>query len=147
MKLVDIPDMNYFTSSDEPKGEIWFRGPLVFTKYFKNKEKTDEAIDADGWTHTGDVGQILPNGALKIIDRKKMLFKLVQGEYIAAEKLENIYINSPFITQIMVYGDSLQAYLIAIAVPDEVYLKKWASENKIEDSDNASTLCEKHDVK
>ena len=82
-------------------------------------EKTNESIDKDGWLHTGDVGLILPNGALKIIDRKKNLFKLAQGEYLAPEKIENIYLTSKYVGEVFVHGDSFQTFCIAIVVPDK----------------------------
>lgn len=89
---------------------------------------------------TGDIGQILPNGSVKIIDRKKNIFKLaqvtqmhnkLQGEYIAPEKIENVFAKCPFVAQIFVYGDSLQNYLVAIVVVDEKILKKWAETHSI----------------
>lgn len=91
VKLRDIPEMNYLSTSDPPKGEICFWGPSIMKSYFKNPEKTAETFH-NGWLLSGDVGVILPNGAIKIIDRAKNIFKLSFGEYIAPEKLENIYI-------------------------------------------------------
>ena len=82
VKLVDVPDMNY-TSEDRddygnliPRGEICFKGPNCFKGYYDNPVATKETIDQDGWVHTGDIGMILPDGTVRIIDRKKNIFKL-----------------------------------------------------------------------
>ena len=91
IRLRDCPELGYLTTDNPPRGEIQFKGTCTFKGYFKNPEKTKEAITDDGWINSGDVGVIFPNGALKIIDRAKNIFKLSQGEYIAPEKLENIY--------------------------------------------------------
>ncbi|KAG7225832.1 hypothetical protein INR49_014353 [Caranx melampygus] len=106
IKLVDVAEMNYLAANGE--GEVCVKGPNVFQGYLKDPEKTAEAIDKDGWLHTGDIGKWLPNGSLKIIDRKKHIFKLAQGEYIAPEKIETIYNRSDPVAQIFVHGDSLQ---------------------------------------
>uniref|UniRef100_A0AAR2K2S1 Long-chain-fatty-acid--CoA ligase n=1 Tax=Pygocentrus nattereri TaxID=42514 RepID=A0AAR2K2S1_PYGNA len=125
VKLVDVAEMNYLAVNGE--GEVCVKGPNVFKGYLKDPEKTDEALDQDGWVHTGDIGKWLPNGTLKIIDRKKHIFKLAQGEYIAPEKIENVYIRSEAVVQAFVHGDSLQACLVAIIVPDPDFLPNWAS--------------------
>lgn len=136
-KLVDVPEMDYTSKDTEngeqvPRGEVCISGPACFSGYFRNDKKTKEAVDSDGWLHTGDIGMVLPTRALKIIDRKKNIFKLSQGEYIAAEKLENAYTQIDLIKQIFVYGDSLQSYLVAIVVPDKDELLKWAKSHSIE---------------
>uniref|UniRef100_A0A671W047 Long-chain-fatty-acid--CoA ligase n=1 Tax=Sparus aurata TaxID=8175 RepID=A0A671W047_SPAAU len=123
IKLVDVSEMNYLAVNGE--GEVCVKGPNVFQGYLKDPEKTAEAIDADGWLHTGDIGKWLPNGTLKIVDRKKHIFKLAQGEYIAPEKIENVYTRSDAVAQVYVHGDSLQACLVAVVVPDPDFLSGW----------------------
>lgn len=67
--------------------------------YYKDKEKTNQAITSDGWLKTGDVGMIIPvSNAIKIIDRRKNIFKLQQGEYVAAEKVQNVYTRSHLVS-------------------------------------------------
>jgi len=84
---------------------------------------------------TGDVGLIYPNGSVKIIDRSKNIFKLSQGEYIAPEKLENIFVLSPFIAQSMVYGDSLKSNVVAVVIPEEAEVTKWQKEKGLGSAD------------
>uniref|UniRef100_A0A672HAX7 Long-chain-fatty-acid--CoA ligase n=1 Tax=Salarias fasciatus TaxID=181472 RepID=A0A672HAX7_SALFA len=124
VKLVDVEEMNYFASNGE--GEVCIKGKNVFKGYLKDPEKTAEALDEDGWLHTGDIGKWLQSGVLKIIDRKKNIFKLAQGEYIAPEKIENVYVRSEPVAQVFVHGDSLQSSLVAVVVPDPEVLPGFA---------------------
>ena len=139
--LYDVPEMGYLhtdrthrkgagTNSGQPccgRGEICIRGPNVFKGYYKDEDKTRETIDEEGWLHSGDIGLWRPDGSLQIIDRKKNIFKLSQGEYVAPEKIENILTRSPLLAQCFVYGDSLQSALIAIVVPDEEPVRAWVA--------------------
>jgi long-chain acyl-CoA synthetase len=127
IRLRDIPEMGYLSSDNPPKGEICFWGPSIMKGYFKNPEKTAEAFHND-WLLSGDVGLIQPNGAIKIIDRAKNIFKLSQGEYIAPEKLENVYVQSSYVLQCWIYGDSLRDHTVGFFVMDPEKTKKYCDE-------------------
>lgn len=153
-KLIDVPEMRYFstdvdiTGNPQPRGELCIRGPAVFSGYYKNDEATQEALDGEGWLHTGDIAiRLNHNGAFKIIDRKKNFFKLAQGEYVATEKVESVFVESEFISQIFVYGDSFQSYLIAVIVPDEGFVREnWGRDKEI-DGVGFDEICLRDDLK
>jgi len=81
------------------RGEVWVRGNNISSGYYKMKEQTKEAFRDDGFFQTGDIGMVLPDGSLKIIDRKKNLVKLKGGEYVALEKMNQAFNNSPFVNK------------------------------------------------
>ncbi len=129
-RLKDVPEMQYLSSDKPyPRGELCMKGSTITSGYYKRPDKTAEAFDEEGWFKTGDVALVYPNGSVRIIDRSKNIFKLSQGEYIAPEKVENIFALCPFVAQSMVYGDSLKNCCVAIVVPEEGAMKKWAAEN------------------
>merc|ERR1719193_2784550 len=142
IRLKDVPEMNYLNTDtcivDEkelsiPRGEIQIRGEVVFKGYFRMKEKTTEVLSDDGWFSTGDIGRINPNGTISIIDRKKNIFKMSQGEYIAVEKVENQYLKSPSLNQLWVYGNSHKSFIVAVAVPNAMWVtaalgNRWTCE-------------------
>lgn len=97
VKLVDFEDAGYFASNNPPQGEIWIRGPPVFTGYYDNPQETADALTDDGWFKTGDIGEFDKNAHLRIIDRKKNLVKTLNGEYIALEKVSHSYPAIPYL--------------------------------------------------
>ncbi len=111
-------------------GEILCKGPNVMMGYYKDPEKTSEAIE-DGYFHTGDIGEIDSEGFLKITDRKKEMFKTSGGKYIAPQLLENAMKQSRFIEQIMVVGDG-EKMPGAIIQPNFAFVKDWARIHNIE---------------
>lgn len=116
MCLLSLPDMEY-TVEDKPypRGELLIRGANVFQEYYKNPEETKKNFTEDGWFKTGDVASVDELGRFKIIDRRKNVLKLAQGEYVSPERIEGVYLsNCNYLAQGFVHGDSLQTSLVAI---------------------------------
>jgi long-chain acyl-CoA synthetase len=116
-------------------GEILSKGPNIMAGYYKDETLTAEVIDNEGWFHTGDVGEMVDGKYLKITDRKKELFKLSNGKYIAPQSIENKLKESTLIEQVMVIGSN-QKFASAIVVPNFQNLHNWASMHQISFQDN-----------
>ena len=114
--LLSVPDMEYLvTDKPYPRGELLIRGKTLFEGYYKNEEETKKAMTEDGWFKTGDICSIDEMGRFKIIDRRKNVLKLAQGEYISPERIEGVYLAAcNFLAQAFVHGDSMQTFLVAI---------------------------------
>ncbi|MGZ3665315.1 MAG: AMP-binding protein [Ktedonobacterales bacterium] len=106
-------------------GELLVRGPCVFTRYYNMPEQTSEAIDVDGWFHTGDIGTVDADGFVRIVDRKKDLIATSGGKKIAPQALENALLSIPVVEQAAVFGDS-KPYLVALLSLDPEAVRKWA---------------------
>lgn len=117
-------------------GEILCKGPNVMLGYYKAPELTAEIIDENGYLHTGDVGELVEGKYLRITDRKKEIFKLSSGKYIAPQMIENKMKESFFIEQAMVIGEN-QKFASALIVPSFQFLEKWCAEQglKLDDRD------------
>jgi long-chain acyl-CoA synthetase len=116
-------------------GEILTKGPNLMLGYYKQPELTAEAIDQEGWFHTGDVGILEDGKYLKITDRKKEIFKLTGGKYIAPQMLENKLKESILIDQVIVIGDH-EKFASALISPNFEYLHDWCYEKRIHFIDN-----------
>ncbi|CAF0960745.1 unnamed protein product [Rotaria magnacalcarata] len=125
IKLVDVPEKEYYAK--DRIGEICLRSPAVFKGYLKDEAKTRETIDEQGWLHTGDIGRWTAHNTMRIVDRKKNMYKLSQGEYVAPEKIEDAYSRSRFISQVFVFGNSFEHYLVAIVLLNDEFIKQWAT--------------------
>jgi long-chain acyl-CoA synthetase len=119
-------------------GEILMKGPNLMVGYYKDPEKTKEVIDEDGYFHTGDIGKI-ENGVLWITDRKKEIFKLSTGKYVAPQIVENRFKESPLIEQILVVGEG-EKFAAAIISPNFHYLHGWCFKNGVKFRDNTDLI-------
>jgi len=111
-------------------GEILVKGPNVMLGYYNNEQATKDAYTADGWLHTGDIGEFVENKFLKITDRKKEMFKTSGGKFVVPQIMENTFKESRFIEQIMVIGEG-QRFPAAIIVPNFAFLHDWAMRKEI----------------
>lgn len=120
-------------------GEILVRGPNVMQGYFKRPEDTREAIDEDGWLHTGDIGSIDRDGYLTIEDRKKNLIVLSNGKKVAPQPIENRLAESPFISYAVLVGDG-RPTITALLFPSLEHLTHWAEERGLKGFAERKTL-------
>ena len=120
-------------------GEILVRAGHVFAGYYKDPDLTREAVDADGWLHSGDIGRLDANGFLTIVDRKKDIIITAGGKNIAPSNLENALKHRPLISQAMVLGDR-RPYLVALLTLDEAAVRQWAEARGLVDEDRAALL-------
>ena len=115
-------------------GEILVRGPHIFREYFNDPAATREAIDADGWLHTGDIGTLDEEGFLRITDRKKDIIVTSGGKNIAPQNVENLLKNDPLVSQAFVYGDR-RKYLTALLTLSPEEIGNWAAQKGIPEKD------------
>uniref|UniRef100_A0A8C7HDZ8 long-chain-fatty-acid--CoA ligase n=1 Tax=Oncorhynchus kisutch TaxID=8019 RepID=A0A8C7HDZ8_ONCKI len=138
IKLKDWVEGGYhITDTPTPRGEILIGGPNVTMGYYKNEAKNqDFFVDENGqrWFCTGDIGEVHPDGCLKIIDRKKDLVKLQAGEYVSLGKVEAMLKNCPLIDNICAYANSDEMYVIGFVVPNQKHLLSLAEQYLIRGS-------------
>lgn len=122
-----IPGVEVKIAAD---GEILARGPNIMVGYWNNKKATEEAIDKEGWLHTGDIGMFDSNGFLVITDRKKHMFVSSGGKNIYPQPIEGMFLQSKYIDQFVLIGDR-RMFLSALIVPDFDAIREYADRNKI----------------
>ena len=125
-------------------GEVLARGPNIMKGYYNKPEATREAVDADGWLHTGDIGELDPDGYLRITDRKKDIIVTAGGKNIAPQPIENLIKTNKFILNGVMIGDK-QKFPLMLIVPNPDALAGWAKERNLPTEDYA-TLLEHPDV-
>jgi len=122
-----IPGVELKIASD---GEIFARGPNIMKGYYKLPDATRETVDAEGWLHTGDIGEIDSDGYLKITDRKKELIKTAGGKYIAPQPIEGMVKRNKYVANAVLYGDR-RKYPIVLVVPNYDNLERFAKERNL----------------
>ncbi|KAL3128877.1 acyl-CoA synthetase [Cryptosporidium hominis] len=148
VKLTSVLEMGYDSTKEPRRGLLKIRGNSVCKGYFRDIINSKELIDSNGWLDTGDIAERQQDGSFKIIDRKKSLFKLSQGEYISPERIEGIYLSSSSLIQhVYVYGQSTDRFLVALIFPNEQALRKWSEDKGMNTlSLSLEELCESHEL-
>ncbi len=140
------PILDNVTAKIAEDGEILVKGPNVMIGYYKNEQETAEVFDQQGWFHTGDIGELVDNKFLKITDRKKEIFKLSNGKYVAPTSIENKFKESIFINQMFVVGDG-EKFASALISPNFDHLHFWAIKHKIHYKNNAELILQPEVIK
>ncbi len=120
-------------------GEVLVQGDNVMKGYYKDHQLTGQTIDSEGWLHTGDIGELDKDNMLRITDRKKEIFKLSSGKYVAPQPVENVFKESMFIDQIMVIGEN-KRFTAALLVPDFTFLHNWCYLHDVHYQDNKDLM-------
>lgn len=134
-KLLDVPELGYYTTDKPfPRGELCFKGRNQIKGFYKDPEATQKLLTDDGFIITGDIVEEREPDQIAIVDRRKDVVKLSQGEYVAVGPLGAVFEGSPYIKQIYIFGNSHRSYLVAVVVPDreviEASLGKAGSESE-----------------
>jgi long-chain acyl-CoA synthetase len=122
-----------------PDGEILAKSPGLMLGYYKDEQGTKDVIDSEGWFHTGDIGEFEDGVFLKITDRKKEIFKMSNGKYLAPQQIENKLKESFYIQQLMIVGEN-QKFAAAIILPNFQELAQWCKKKKIQFQSNAELV-------
>ncbi len=133
------PHINNVEVKIAEDGEILSKGPNLMLGYFKDQDLTKQVIDEEGWFHTGDIGHLAEGKFLTITDRKKEIFKMSNGKYVAPQVIENKLKESFFIEQCMVVGEN-EKFISAIISPNFSFLHDWCARHKIHFEDNRELI-------
>lgn len=131
-KLADVPELGYFGSdSPYPRGELLLKTDALIPGYYKQPELSAELFDEEGYYRTGDIVAELEPDRVSIVDRRKNVLKLSQGEFVATSRLEAVFATSPLVRQIFVYGNSERSYLLAVVVPTPEALRESGEDGQV----------------